>query len=171
MAIIQNLTFEVNTNNHVAWFDATVTRSTTAAQSGTASLLWDQLAAFSGVQLDNFPYFTGIVAGNTYEISCWYREGIATMPTALWTIHFYNEAGTSLTNTSVNMPYQTAWTRVSSIFTAPTNATRIGWTFETSSGLGGSSIYIDSLVVEDYVPPVQSEGSKNSNAMSLMGVY
>lgn len=152
MAIIKNATFETNTDNHVSWFSSTVARDSGNAHGGTWSLLVTQTDAFAGVQLDNFPYYPGITAGNNYDFQLWYIEQTATMPTVTWQINWYDNAGTGVgTASTISMPRATSWTLATSTVTAPTGALRVGWTFATSAG-NGSAWRIDDLLVQDSAP-------------------
>lgn len=168
MAVILNKTFEVNTDNFVSWFDATVTRVTTDFHSGAASLQWQQLAQFSGVQNDNFPYFQLVTAGTTYTYALWYRYSAGTNAAAVCNITFVDAGGTAIAggpHLVVAMPYTTTWSQVSDSVTAPAGSTGFRIEFQTSV-TGGATILVDDITVAD-VPPVQDEGSMNQHVNML----
>ena len=157
MAVIENSTFEANAENLVTWFGCSAVRDSGAAHGGTWSLLsTTATGGGSGVQLDNFPYYPGITVGNQYDFELWYIESTATMPTVTWNVMFYNEAGTQQgTTQTISMPRQTSWTKVTGTFTAPTGATRVGWSFTWNAGAAGPAFRVDDLLAQDAVtgPP------------------
>jgi hypothetical protein len=170
VAVLVTRDFESGVQNHVTWFSATVTQNTTDAHGGTDSLQWAQLAASSGVQLDNFPYFQVITAGNDYAFTLWYKESVATMPTATWNITFEDGSGNVIAggpHLAISMPRVTSWTMVTDTVVAPSGATGVKWELQTSSG-STSTMLIDDIAVED-VLPAQDEGTYNDSALAAMG--
>lgn len=152
MAVIQNHGFETNTNNHVAWFGCTVERSTADFRSGVASLLCTSNAAFgSGIQLDNFPYFSGVTPGQQYDFTVWYREAVALMPDATWNIEWRDSGVAVIRTDTISLPRATEWTQVAGRFTAPAGTVTVSWNFQFSVTLAGPAIRFDDLILEDAV--------------------
>ena len=97
MATIENSTFEANAENLISWYGCTAARDNVDAHTGSWDLLCSANAGGgSGVQLDNYPYYAGIVAGQSYDFEIWYKESTATMPTVTWNIGFHDNGGTQI---------------------------------------------------------------------------
>jgi Right handed beta helix region len=133
---------------YAPWYGAGVTHETGSAHGGTGSLLMTTTEAFgSAVQLDNYPGYTGVVAGTSYRVSLWYRESVATMPAVTWNVRWRNESGTVLRTDAMSLSRQTAWTSAAGTYTAPAGATRVDWTFTWNASAAGPAFEIDDLAV------------------------
>ncbi|GAA3586414.1 hypothetical protein GCM10022419_080720 [Nonomuraea rosea] len=42
--------------------------------------------------LDDYPGYSGVVAGASYDVSRWYREAVATMPAVTWNVRWRDES-------------------------------------------------------------------------------
>jgi hypothetical protein len=125
-----------------------VAHQTGSAHGGTGSLLLTTTEAFgSAVQLDNYPGFTGVIAGTEYDVSLWYREAVATMPAVTWNVRWRDESGTVLRTDVMSLARQAAWTEAGGTFTAPAGATRVDWTFTWSASAVGPAFQIDDVAV------------------------
>lgn len=151
MATQANVTFEVDTEHHVNWFDTTVVRSTADFHSGTASLLTTVTAQFAGVILDNGPAsFTGFTAGNSYDFSIWAKQAAATMPNLDWELTWYDGGGSSVGTDSITIPASGSWSQTTATKTAPAGAVALTWAFEDhGNGNTGAAWYLDDIVVQD----------------------
>lgn len=144
-----DITFEADTNNHVPWFSSTVTRDNGDARTGSHSLLISSAAPQSaGVQLDNGPGFTGVIAGQSYNFSVWYREVTATMPEVRWIIAWRRDDSTLIRSDSVLMPRATTWSQAADRFIAPTGASRLNWYFVWPVNAAGPAFRIDDLLIQ-----------------------
>ncbi|GAB3414066.1 right-handed parallel beta-helix repeat-containing protein [Flindersiella endophytica] len=143
--------FESSVAPYVPWYGATVAHQTGSAHGGTGSLLMTTDVAFgSAVQLDNYPGFTGVVAGTSYAVSLWYREAessTAAMPAVTWNVRWRDESGTVLRTDAVSLARQTGWTEAGGTYTAPAGATRVDWTFTWNAGTTGPAFQIDDVSV------------------------
>lgn len=149
MTVLVNATFEVDTDHHITWFSSTVVRDSGDAHSGSWSLLSTSTAAFgSGVALDNYPYFSGVVAGTSYDCSVWYKESTATMPTTTWNLKWYDSAVTLLRTDTISLPRVTAWTNAAGTFISPTGAVTLGWDFQFSTSAAGPAFRLDDLLIQ-----------------------
>ncbi len=144
--VVKRATFETNTDNHVAWYGATVTRSTVNPIGGVGSLLVTAKDRFTGVQLNNFPYFT-ITAGATYDFSVKYREAAGTMAPATWKITWRDSAGGNLRTELISMPRATTTAEAKGTFTAPLGAVKVKWEFTTTSSPVNSAYQLDDILV------------------------
>lgn len=127
--VVESADFEADTENHIAWFSSSVTRSTLNPISGAASLRVATTAEFgSGVELSIWPGYGGIQAGQAYDVSLRYRTS-SDMPAVNWNVLWSNANGDMLRTDVVTMPTSTANASVSRRLTAPTGATHIRWTF------------------------------------------
>lgn len=153
MSTIVSSGFEDGVDNHQVWFNSTVTQDNADANTGTFSLLVVMADSFSGVQLGNFPYYSGVTGGNSYDCSVWIKEATATMPTVVWNLQWYDVSVALLRTDSVNLLRATAWTQTSSTFTAPAGAVTLGWTFTTTTGGAGPAYRLDDLLIADHVSP------------------
>lgn len=151
MTVIANTTFEVNTESYASWFSSTVVRDTGDSHSGVASLLCTSTSTTPGVIVSNFPGYSGIVAGNSYDFSLWYKESTATMAAVSWNIHWRNGSGTAITDVAISMPRATSWTKASGTFTAPALATVVALDFNVPTGLGssGPAWRMDDVLIQD----------------------
>ncbi len=151
MAIIKSAGFETNTDNHVAWYSATVARDTVAARTGTASLSVTCSDAFSGVQLDNYPYFS-VIAGAPYDCEVWYIEKTGTMAEVKWNLEWRASDVSIIRTDIVSMPRVTTWTRARVAgLVSPAGAVTLSWTFTTSTAPVNSAYRLDDLLVQDAV--------------------
>ncbi|WP_344477155.1 right-handed parallel beta-helix repeat-containing protein [Nonomuraea monospora] len=136
------------TSPYSAWYGAGVAHQSGGAHGGDGSLqLTSAQTGGSAVALDNYPGYRGVVAGASYDVSLWYREAVATMPTVTWNVRWRDESGTVLRTDAVPLARKSAWTEASGTFTAPAGATRVDWTFVWSSGVVGSAFQIDDLAI------------------------
>lgn len=152
MATYANITFEVDNEHHVNWFDTTCARSTADFHSGAASLLTTVTAQFAGVILDNGPAsFTGFTGGSSYDFSIWAKEAAATMPDLDWELTWYNGGGTSVGTDNITIPAAGGtWTQATATKVAPTGAVSLSWAFEDhGNGNTGAAWYLDDIVVQD----------------------
>lgn len=172
MANLLTKTFEAaGTDNFVSWFDAGVSRVTTDFHSGAACLQWVQLAQFSGVQNDNFPYFQLATAGQQYTFALWHKYSAGTNANAVCNITFVIADGTPVAggpHLVIPMPYGTSWAQSSDNVTAPAGATGFRIEFQTSV-TGGATILIDDITVDD-VPQIQSEESKHHASTNMFAL-
>ncbi|AEA27910.1 hypothetical protein Psed_5783 [Pseudonocardia dioxanivorans CB1190] len=148
--VIHHATFEAGLDNHQPWFGTTLSQDTSAAHSGTASLLVELDGQFTGVQLDNYPYIGGVAGGQGYELELWYLEAGGVMPTVNWNIQWYDASTTLLRTDTVPIVRATTWTKAATSVTAPAGAATVGWTFTTNtSGSGGPKYRIDDLLIRE----------------------
>lgn len=163
------ITFDVGTNNHAAWFDATVVRTTADTHSGAGALSWTANAAFSGVELNNAPYFSGVTAGETLECSVWVKGASGSYDTSIaWDISFYNEVGSQQgSTTSIPVTVSGSWSQSTpQQIVVPTGATRVGWTFFCNGAGTGSVILIDDVALT--APAAGGTGSA-SGTLAFVG--
>lgn len=158
MSIIKHATFNETTDSHVAWFDATVARTTSDTHEGPGALSWTALASFSGVNLSNFPYFPGIVAGAQYDIDMWVKGASGSFDTSIfWNIIFNNEVGSTMGSTMLIVPVTSEWAKTeTATLTAPAGATRVSWEINSNSSGVGSIILLDDIMVKDHVVEPES---------------
>ena len=159
-----SVNFDSNTDNHVSWFDATVVRTTADTYSGAGALHWTAQAAFSGVNLSNWPYYAGVTPGQALNFSVATKGLSGAHDTSVdWAISFYNESGTQQgSTTTVSLAIGSAWSvSTSNTITVPAGATRVGWDFSTNNAAVGSVILLDAIRV------TSGSGSSPSIASSL----
>jgi parallel beta-helix repeat protein len=132
---------------YTPWYGSSVAYKSGDAHTGTGSLLLTTTAGSgSGVALDNFPGYPGVIPGRQYKASLWYREALATMPDAKWNLRWRDDAGTVLRTDPIPLARQTAWTQAADTLTAPTGATHVDWTF-TWSASAGPALQIDDVTL------------------------
>ncbi|MEV5751458.1 carbohydrate binding domain-containing protein [Actinoallomurus sp. NPDC052308] len=133
---------------YAPWYSASVTHQTGDAHGGSGSLrMTTDQASGSAIQLDNYPGYTGVVAGTSYRASLWYKEAVATMPAVTWNVRWRDESGTVLRTDPVTLARETTWTEAAGTFTAPAGATRVDWTFTWNAGQTGPAFQIDDLAL------------------------
>lgn len=136
------------TSPYTPWYGAEVVRQTGEAHGGTGSLqLTTTGGSGSGVALDNFPGYSGVIAGTDYQVSLWYREAVATMPAVTWNVRWRDESGTVLRTDAISLARAATWTEAAGTFTAPAGATRVDWTFVWNAGTTGPAFQIDDVAV------------------------
>jgi hypothetical protein len=145
--VIEHATFETDTDVHTAWYGCTIARDNGDAHGGAWSLLVTPSGGSGAVQLNNYPYHPGIVAGQDYNFTCWYRGTSAgSMPTVTWHVVWRTDSGSSLADAgTVPMPPSADWAQVGATFTAPPGAVRVYWRFTFT---GGSPFRIDDVLVQ-----------------------
>ena len=149
-ATLLAVNFDSNTDNHVSWFDATVVRTTADTYSGAGALHWTAQAAFSGVNLSNWPYYAGVTPGQALNFSVATKGLSGAYDTSVdWAISFYNESGTQQgSTTNVSLAIGSTWAvGTSNTITVPAGATRVGWDFSTNNAGVGSVILLDAIRV------------------------
>ncbi|MBE1592150.1 right-handed parallel beta-helix repeat-containing protein [Nonomuraea angiospora] len=133
---------------YAPWYGATVAHQTGGAHGGTGSLqMTSAQASGSAVALDNFPGYSGVVAGTSYQVSLWYREAVATMPAVTWNVRWRDESGTVLRTDAISLARKTAWTEAAGTFTAPAGTTRVDWTFVWNASIAGPAFQIDDVAI------------------------
>ncbi|MCK2214545.1 right-handed parallel beta-helix repeat-containing protein [Actinomadura sp. ATCC 31491] len=136
------------TSPYTPWYGAAVEHRTGDAHGGTGSLRLTSAEAFgSAVALDNFPGFSGVIAGTSYRASLWHREAVAPMPAVTWNLRWHDEGGTVLRTDPITLARQTAWTQAADTFTAPAGATRVDWTFVWNASAAGPAFQIDDVAL------------------------
>ena len=108
------------------WTNATVTNTTTQANTGTHSLSIAAIAtADTAVFITNIP----VVGGSTYRQSCWFRPATTARSCSVY-LQFYDNTSTQVGPNNVATVTDTAgvWTQLSQTWTAPPTAVtaRIG---------------------------------------------
>lgn len=160
MSIIFNATFETDTDHHVDWFSTTTVRTTTDAHGGTGSLSVTLLDPFAGVQLDNWPYFSGAVAASNYDCSVWAKRASGTTASILWHIIWYDNTVTAIRTDTITITFTGSWAQTATTLTAPAGTTTVGWNFDTNgAGVTSDVLLFDDLLIADAVaaaPPPRS---------------
>jgi hypothetical protein len=145
---VLSATFEASTEHFSNWFSATVTSDAGDAHSGSKSLLVVMGDSFSGVELDNYPYLSGVTAGVSYDFTFWYKESVATMPTVTWSVIWYDSAVAAIRTDTVSLARATSWTKATTTLVAPAGTVTYGFRFTTSAGGAGPAYRIDDLTVD-----------------------
>ncbi|MFB4271578.1 right-handed parallel beta-helix repeat-containing protein [Nonomuraea sp. GTA35] len=137
-----------STAPYAAWYGAGLAHRTGGAHGGTGSLeMTSTQGSGSAVALDNFPGYSGVIAGKSYDVSLWYREAVATMPAVTWNVRWRDESGTVLRTDAISLAQKSAWTEAAGTFTAPAGATRVDWTFVWKASTAGPAFQIDDVAV------------------------
>ncbi|MFC5822448.1 right-handed parallel beta-helix repeat-containing protein [Nonomuraea insulae] len=133
---------------YAPWYGSGVAHQTGGAHGGTGSLqLTSTQSGGSAVALDNYPGYSGVVAGTSYDVSLWYREAVATMPAVTWNVRWRDESGTVLRTDAISLAQKTAWTKAAGTFTAPAGTTRVDWTFVWNASNAGPAFQIDDVAI------------------------
>jgi len=154
--VIKHADFETGADNHKTWYGCTIARSGTNPIAGSWSLEVNAEGAFWGADLDNYPGFSGVVAGQDYECSVSYVEVAGTTPTVAWGLE-WNAGGAVVRTDTVLMPRSVSVATVTQTFTAPATATHVRWFFNTETAPTGSAIRLDSVIVQ--TPPTGRTGT------------
>ncbi|MCF6466840.1 right-handed parallel beta-helix repeat-containing protein [Nonomuraea sp. MG754425] len=136
-----------STSPYTPWWGSSVTRLTGDAHGGTGSLQMTSTESSSAVALDNYPGYSGVIAGTSYHVSLWYRQAVATMPAVTWNVRWRDESGTVLRTDAISLDPKTAWTEAAGTFTAPAGTTRVDWTFVWTASGAGPAFQIDDVAV------------------------
>lgn len=160
MATIVSAGFETDTDHHVDWFSSTTARTTSDAHTGTGSLSVTVGATFTGVQLDNFPYYSGVTPGSSYDFSIWAKRASGSGAAIQWKIQWYDNTGTLISTDTVTVTLTGSWARTATALTAPAGTTTLGWVFDTNgAGVVSDVLLFDDLLVADAIvaaarPPI-----------------
>ncbi|MFC4112630.1 right-handed parallel beta-helix repeat-containing protein [Nonomuraea zeae] len=136
-----------STSPYTPWWGSSVARQTGDAHGGTGSLQMTSTQSGSAVALDNYPGYSGVIAGTSYQVSLWYRQAVATMPAVTWNVRWRDESGTVLRTDAISLAPKTAWTEAAGTFTAPAGTTRVDWTFVWTASGAGPAFQIDDVAV------------------------
>lgn len=150
MAVIKHATFETDTDEHNPWYGCEVVRDDADAQTGSWSLLVTTTSGNgSGVSLDNWPGYSGVVAGQDYDCFLYYIN-TEIMGQIAWNIQWYDSGGSVIRTDTVYLPMQFSFARIGNTFTAPADVSSVRWTF-TWGASTGQAFRIDNLLVQGVV--------------------
>jgi hypothetical protein len=138
------------------WFGSSIAHNTSDGHTANGCLAVTMTDSFSGVDTTGVTF--PVVAGNSYDFACWYKELTATMPTVGWNLIWQDNTNSTLRTDQVSLARATSWTSASTSVTAPAGAVTLLWTFTTTSGGAGPAYLLDDILIAD-TPPVPFRAS------------
>lgn len=151
-------TLESTIGQWAAWFSASVARTSEAAHSGANSLKITVTEPFGwGVELANWPGFDATPGSKV--INVWGKLGSGTNIQPTMTVKWLNSSNSVLQTDVVPLPTLTSsWQRAKAYVTAPAGTDTVLVTF-SGSGSANDYMYIDDVVVGDFVNVVDTDSS------------
>jgi len=139
-------TVEGSTGKWVPWFSAAVSRSTTTAHGGSASLKVDVAAPHGwGVTQSNWPGFAATTGPKA--LSFWGVAPTGTGLAATMHVNWRNASGAVLRTDVLNLALTATWAQATANVTAPVGTASVGVDFTNSAGSSGNSVYLDDIAV------------------------
>ncbi len=134
------------------WFSADVSSSIAHAQGGSRSLRVDVTAPHGwGVQQLNWPGFAATAGSKS--IGFWGMTTSGSGLSATMRVHWRDESGAVLGTEVLTLALGGSWARAGADVVAPVGTTRVAVDFSHGSGVAGTAVFLDDVVVASASPP------------------
>ena len=145
--LVPNPSFETNTTGWFSLNGSTISRDTTQAYIGSASIkVINSASNNSGIESSTSPAAT---AGQTYTLSAYVKADSGSIATLNCFVIWLNSGGAEISRiTSQLLTATTAWQRISVTGVVPSNTVSADLRISRQSGLSGTIWYCDAIIFE-----------------------